>query len=191
MSSIVLESDLLQFLLIIIQDAIGENYEPNPAMRGSYERINEHSIVQAIKRTFQSFFASVQSPQRSSNGSRVGVAMSPKAQLALLFLEANLHRKLAVKEIAVSVDLTPSGLRYLFKTQIGASPSRYLKEVRLQRSRELLQTSSKPVKEVAYEVGYCDCTRFMRDFKRAYGTRPSQYRSEYRLTPHPNKERSK
>ena len=93
MSSIVLESDLLQFLLIIIQDAIGENYEPNPAMRGSYEQINEHSIVQAIKRTFQGFFASVPSPQRSSNGSRVGVAMSPKAQLALLFLDANLHRK--------------------------------------------------------------------------------------------------
>jgi hypothetical protein len=53
MSSIVLESDLLQFLLIIIQDAIGENYEPNPAMRGSYERINEHSIVQAIKELFK------------------------------------------------------------------------------------------------------------------------------------------
>ena len=116
--------------------------------------------------------------------------MSPKAQVAVRFLEANLHRKLTVEDIALSVDLSRSGLRYLFKTQIGASPSRYLKEVRLQRSRELLQTSSKPVKEIAYEVGYCDCTRFMRDFKRAYGTRPSQYRSEYRLTPHPNKERS-
>lgn len=105
--------------------------------------------------------------------------MNPKAQVAMLFLEANLHRKLTVEEVASSVDLSRSGLRYLFKTQIGAPPGRYLKEARLQRSRELLQTSRKPVKVIAYEVGYCDCTRFMRDFKRAYGMRPSQYRSEY------------
>lgn len=103
--------------------------------------------------------------------------MSPKAQLAVLFVQTNLHRRLTVDEIAQSVALSRSRLTHLFHTQVGVSPIQYLKKARLERGRALLETSFDSVKVIAVEVGYNDCTHFMRDFKRAYGLTPSQHRA--------------
>ena len=95
------------------------------------------------------------------------------------YLQGNLHRTLTLADIAQSVELSPSRLYYLFKTQVGVSPIQYLKKVRLERARELLETSFVSVKVLAAAVGYSDCTHFMRDFKKAYGSTPSQYRFAY------------
>lgn len=105
--------------------------------------------------------------------------MSPKIQLAISFLQANLHRGITAAEIAQSVDLSYSRLSYLFKAQVGVSPFQYLKKARLERARHLLKTSFLNVKVVAAEVAYSDCTHFMRDFKKAYDSTPSQYRDAY------------
>lgn len=105
--------------------------------------------------------------------------MSPKIQLAISFLQANLHRAITVAEIAQSVELSTSRFSDLFKTQVGVSPVRYLKNARIERARLLLETTLLNVKVVAAEVGYNDCTHFMRDFKKAYDATPSQYRVAY------------
>ena len=105
--------------------------------------------------------------------------MSPKIQIAISLLQANLHRAITVPDIAQAVELSPSRLSYLFKTQVGVSPFQYLKRARLERARELLETSLLNIKVVAANVGYSDCTHFMRDFKKAYGSTPSQYRDGY------------
>jgi AraC-like DNA-binding protein len=96
----------------------------------------------------------------------VGLAVSPKFQLAISFLQANLHRTITIADIAHVVELSPSRLSYLFKTQVGVSPFQYLKRARLERARELLETSFLSVKVIAAEVGYNDCTHFMRDSKK-------------------------
>jgi transcriptional regulator GlxA family with amidase domain len=106
-------------------------------------------------------------------------SLSPKVLLAISFLNANLHRAITAADIARSVDLSVSRLCYLFKTQIGVSPFQYLKNARLEIARQLLETTLLNVKVVAAQVGYSDCTHFMRDFKKAYDVTPSQYRAAY------------
>lgn len=103
--------------------------------------------------------------------------MNPKVELAISFLQGNLHRAITISEIAQSVDLSSSRFCYLFKTQVGVPPFQYLKNVRLERARQLLETTLLNVKVVAAEIGYNDCTHFMRDFKKAYNATPSQYRA--------------
>ena len=105
--------------------------------------------------------------------------MSPKIQLAISFLQANLHRAITVADIAQSVELSQSRLFGLFKTQVGMSPFRYLKNARLERARQLLETTLLNIKVVAAEVGYNDCSHFMRQFKKAYDSTPSEYRDAY------------
>jgi transcriptional regulator GlxA family with amidase domain len=105
--------------------------------------------------------------------------VSPKIQLAISFLQANLHRAITVVEIAQSVELSASRLSYLFKTQVGVSPLQYLKNARLERARQLLETTLLNVKVVASDVGYNDCSHFMREFKKAYDSTPSEYRAAY------------
>ena len=105
--------------------------------------------------------------------------MSPKIQVAISFLQANLHRAITVANIAQSVDLSYSRLFALFKTQVGVSPFQYLKNARLELARQLLETTLLNIKVVAAEVGYDDCSHFMREFKKAYYFTPSEYRDGY------------
>ena len=54
----------------------------------------------------------------------------------------------------------------------------YLKNLRMQKAGELLETTSLNVKEVAAAVGMRDQSHFVRAFKKSYGLTPSQYRDK-------------
>jgi AraC-like DNA-binding protein len=83
-------------------------------------------------------------------------------------------------ELARSVNLSPSRLRHLIKRDLGMSPGQYLKVCRLCLAQRLLESSFMSVKEIANSVGLSDVSHFVRDFKKVYGARPTQYRKELR-----------
>lgn len=77
-----------------------------------------------------------------------------------------------------------SELLFLSKRQVsrkvrkctGLSPAAYLKEVRLNKARELLETETVvSVKEVAYQVGMSNTDYFGQQFKARFGKLPSTY----------------
>ncbi|HEX9919470.1 MAG TPA: helix-turn-helix domain-containing protein, partial [Pyrinomonadaceae bacterium] len=70
---------------------------------------------------------------------------------------------------------------HLFKAETGSSPARYLKALRLERARELLETTFLSVKEIRALVGFNDDSHFARDFRATYGLTPQQYRERYHL----------
>lgn len=86
-------------------------------------------------------------------------------------------RDLTLEELARSVNLSVWHLRHLFKAEVGASPARYLKTLRLERAKLLLEDSFLSIKEVMAKVGMTDPSHFTKDFKKAYGLAPTQYRA--------------
>lgn len=54
----------------------------------------------------------------------------------------------------------------------------YLTSLRIQKSKELMEETTKPINEIALEVGYTDANYFTRVFKRMEGVTPSYYRSK-------------
>jgi GT2 family glycosyltransferase len=78
------------------------------------------------------------------------------------------------------VNLSGSRLRHLFKAEIGTTPSQYLKRLRLERARTQVATTFLSVKEIMAEVGLADESHFVRDFQRAFGMSPRQYRAVHR-----------
>jgi transcriptional regulator GlxA family with amidase domain len=106
--------------------------------------------------------------------------MDERVRMAIAFMNANLHRKLTPVEIAESVRLSPTHLRRLFKSETDASLAAYLREVRLQRAKHLFETTFLSVKEVASSVGITGISHFVRDFREAYGLRPSEYVERHR-----------
>ena len=102
--------------------------------------------------------------------------MDQRIELVLDLMRNNLHRKLSPDKLANLVGLSPSRLHYLFKAGVGTTPAKHLRYLRLERSRQLLNTTHNSVKQVMIEVGVTDRSHFEREFKRLYGVTPSQYR---------------
>jgi len=76
----------------------------------------------------------------------------------------------------VSVHLSASRLRHIFKSQVGTTVPKYLKLLRLRRANDLLQTTFLEVKEIATCVGINDVSHFVRDYKTVYRETPSKTR---------------
>lgn len=105
--------------------------------------------------------------------------MEPRIYRAIRLMTADLRREISLGELAQSLNLSASRLRHLFKDEIGLSPVQYLKAQRMQKARELLETTFINVKEVMLQVGVKDTSHFIRGFKKAFGLSPSQYRIQY------------
>lgn len=102
--------------------------------------------------------------------------MDRRVQKVINFMKEDICRELPFDDIAQSVNLSSSRLRYLFKSETGMAPAHYLKHLRLQRARELAGSTFLTVKQIMEKLGIHDESHFVRDFKRAYGLTPSQYR---------------
>ena len=91
----------------------------------------------------------------------------------------DLKHQWTIEEMADYVELSAPHLQKLFKIQIGIPPISYVRELRLEKARELLETTFRRVKQIGFEVGMPNDTHFTRDFKERYGITPTEYRRLY------------
>ena len=91
-------------------------------------------------------------------------------------IDKRLADPLDVTDLATSVNLSPSRFAFLFRRDMGMSPARFVRARRLDRARELLETTFLSVKEVMGLVGYNDPSHFARDFRRLHGAPPTAFR---------------
>lgn len=91
-------------------------------------------------------------------------------------MERELGRELCLDAMARHVGLSSSRLRHLFKAETRTTPTQYLKRLRMSEARRRLETTLYSVKEVMASVGVNDPSNFTRDFKRAYGLTPTEFR---------------
>ena len=105
--------------------------------------------------------------------------MDIRVKMVTAYLENNLNQELSVDELASSVNLSPSRLRHLFREEAGISLARYIKLVRMQKAKELLESTFLNVKQIMFQVGLKDESHFVRNFKRIYKLSPVKYRASY------------
>jgi len=68
-------------------------------------------------------------------------------------LQERLDQQWSVEKMASRAGLSLSHFPTLFRTAIGTTPGRYLKDLRLERARELLELTFFQVKEIGIRVG--------------------------------------
>jgi transcriptional regulator GlxA family with amidase domain len=64
----------------------------------------------------------------------------------------------------------------LFERDMGMSPKRYYRKLRLERARDLLVHSSMPIVDVAIATGFISASHFAKTFKTLFGFTPSDAR---------------
>jgi AraC family transcriptional regulator of arabinose operon len=102
--------------------------------------------------------------------------MDPRIARAISAVEKNLGQRLTLQTLAASVNLSPSRFALLFHHEVGISPGRFVRARRLDRARALLETTPLSVREIMSTVAMTDPGRFARDFRKAYGMRPLEWR---------------
>lgn len=100
----------------------------------------------------------------------------PIVERALAVLEAHLFEPISIAELARACSTSPSTLQRAFHRDLGAPPSRYLRQRRLQESILLLKSGRYSVSEVAALVGYDNLAAFSHAFRARFGKSPSEIR---------------
>jgi transcriptional regulator GlxA family with amidase domain len=81
-----------------------------------------------------------------------------------------------VERMAGLVHLSRSALTQRFRRTMGLSPVRVLREIRMQRARELLADGSRSVEQVGHAVGYGSPAAFSRAFTAHHRVPPQAWR---------------
>lgn len=99
-----------------------------------------------------------------------------KLKTILVYIENHLSQDITIEELAKTVYLHPNYFIRLFKKHMGNSPMQYISRVRLEKACQLLSSTNKPIKEVAFETGFKDLFYFSKSIKNHTGFSPTEYR---------------
>ncbi len=114
-------------------------------------------------------------PQRLALPDRTGVH-HPRLLEAIAAMEANIETPLDLVELSQGAGLSQRQLERLFAGQLGVSPARYYRDLRLQRARQLVQHTGLTMLEIAVATGFSSPTHFAKAYGELYGRPPSRDR---------------
>jgi AraC-like DNA-binding protein len=83
---------------------------------------------------------------------------------------------ISIEALADMCGMTSVYFRQIFKIQFGLSPIAYINSLKIERAKELLDSGMYTVSDAAFSSGYSDISHFSREFKKAVGVPPSEYR---------------
>jgi AraC-like DNA-binding protein len=92
-------------------------------------------------------------------------------------MQQEIAQPLSLPGLASRVNLSPSRFSHLFRQELGASPARYLRDLRLDSALMLLYDSTLSIKEVMAAVGFNDPSHFTRDFAKRHDVTPTEFRN--------------
>ena len=95
------------------------------------------------------------------------------------YLQEHLAEEISLSVLAEQFHLNPQYISQLFKSEIGVNFLAYLTNIRMEKAKKLLLTTSASIAEVAEQSGYGDYRVFTKVFKKSEGITPSQYRRDF------------
>lgn len=100
----------------------------------------------------------------------------PAAQIQVILhrIHTRYAEPINVERLALEVGMSISSLHHHFKAVTSSSPVQYLKSVRLHKARMLMMLDGLGAALAADRVGYESPSQFSREFKRFFGSRPSE-----------------
>ena len=114
-------------------------------------------------------------PQRMPLRLRVGVS-HPKLLRAIELIETSHEHRTNQRQLAGGVGLSERQLERLFRKYLDTTPSRYARDYRLARARDLLRQTSMSVIEVAIACGFTTASHFTKSYRERFGTTPGEDR---------------
>ena len=97
---------------------------------------------------------------------------------SICYINENYHKDLSLAMVSNEVSLNYFYFSQLFKDTIGENFIDYVKKVRIEKAKELLQIPEHKIYEVGKKVGYADSKQFTKVFRKVTGISPTEYREK-------------
>ena len=96
----------------------------------------------------------------------------------LELIESDLTSDLTLSLLANEAGLSKAHFVRLFRNTAGDSPHRYVMKLRAARARKMLETSQRPLAEIASEVGFASQSHLTRVYRQIFGVTPGESRKQ-------------
>ena len=105
--------------------------------------------------------------------------ISPAAQKLRLYLDGKVFTvPPTLNAMCEHIQLSPAQTNRIFKKFFGKTPYQYLLDLKMAAARELLTSSFKSIKDIAFSLGFSDEYYFSNIFKKKNGLAPRNYRNQ-------------
>ena len=92
------------------------------------------------------------------------------------YIDKNYMYDISYRDAASLLHINEYYFSHLFKKYVGMSFGKYLTKIRVEKAKNLLMSSEKPITEIASECGFANVKMLSRAFRSIEGCSPSQYR---------------
>lgn len=106
----------------------------------------------------------------------LNVNTPPLIHRTIVEINTKFRQQVTLTSIAESLFVTPNYLGACFKKNMGMTFNHYLNLTRLRHACGLLCSTVRPVKEIAFECGFCSVEYFLYTFRKYLGMTPTDWR---------------
>ena len=93
----------------------------------------------------------------------------------LAYVESKIYESLTVADICQHFSLSRSTLQLLFKNTVNQSPKKYISDMKLEKSCQMLRENKYTISEISLRLGYSSIHYFSNAFNQKYHISPSEY----------------
>ncbi len=147
--------------LVMIINKIQLRYKTNNVWDGAKNFRDAYLLLLAISKNFESEYL----PKRKEE----------LIQPAVKYISAHLGEQLYNDKLASVAGISTIYFRKLFKAVFNVTPMQYVKQLRIQKAKEMLQSDFGTITDLSISLGYESIYDFSRDFKLHVGISPLKY----------------
>ncbi|WP_049976240.1 helix-turn-helix transcriptional regulator [Azospirillum sp. B506] len=110
--------------------------------------------------------------------SKAGLA-AWQARRVVAYIDDHLASSIRNRDLAAAAKLSCGYFCQAFKDSFGCPPHAYIVRRRVERAKELLESTTTPLSQIALDCGFSDQSHFSRIFRRVAGEAPRLWRHKH------------
>ncbi|MCB0642091.1 MAG: response regulator, partial [Phaeodactylibacter sp.] len=136
-------------------------------------------LRQVLQKRYTSYVHQKQGPDPAKTVQELPTIEEKFLQKLIAGIESRItDAEITIPEVSRLLAMSHTQLYRKLKAITGKTPSQFIRSVRLQKAKQLLETTDLNISEVGYEVGFTGPQYFSKMFKEEFGYPPSELRDK-------------